>query len=79
MVGEEVSLFALCDGEDAVLLGSGARPQARGRSAIPVRTPAGWALTHPCASSPFPPEAENAVFGTALTSGRAGRDGERRH
>ncbi len=31
LTGPEVSLFALCDGEEAIFLGRGARLQARGR------------------------------------------------
>jgi phosphoribosylamine--glycine ligase len=42
LVGEEVSFFALCDGERAIPLGAAQDHKRVGR-ATPARTPAAWA------------------------------------
>ncbi len=46
--GEEVSLFALCDGEARAAAGVRPGPQARRRWGHRAPTPAVWALTRPC-------------------------------
>ena len=48
LVGEELSLLALCDGERAVPLAPGAGLQADLRRRRGARTPAAWAPTRPC-------------------------------
>ena len=48
--GEEVSLFFLCDNEDALLLGP-PRTTSVSVTAIPVQTPAAWAPTPRCPTS----------------------------
>ncbi len=59
MVGEEVSLFALCDGEDAVLLGSAQDHKRVGDGDTGPNT-GGMGAYSPVPS--FPPEAEHAAF-----------------
>ena len=53
--GPEASVIAICDGRDAVALPAVARPQAAAATATRARTPAAWAPTRRCRTSPTRP------------------------
>ena len=50
--GPEASVIAICDGTRAIALPRGPRPQAAAATATRARTPAAWAPTRRCRTSP---------------------------